>query len=65
MPNLQSELMKLDNLQFDDDVQSAPITESKVNVSKLIWDTIKSYPNKTSLELASMVNHGKATRVQR
>jgi hypothetical protein len=27
MPDLRSELMKLDNLQFDDDVQSTPIID--------------------------------------
>lgn len=63
MPDLKSELMKLDNLQFDDDVTASPITPTKTNVSKLIWDTIKSYPNKTSLELASLVNNGDMTGI--
>jgi len=65
MPDLKTELMKLDNLTFDDDVGSepAPITPDKVNVSKLIWDTIKAYPNKTSVELASLVNSGDMTGI--
>lgn len=60
MPDLKSELMKLENLKFDDDVSSepAPITESKSNISKLIWDTIKANPNKTSSEIADLMNNG-------
>lgn len=60
MPDLKSELMKLENLKFDDDVGSepAPITTDKVNISKLIWDTIKANPNKTSSEVADLMNNG-------
>jgi hypothetical protein len=60
MPDLKSELMKLDNLTFDDDVggEPAPITTDKPNISKLIWDTIKANPNKTSIEIANLMNNG-------
>lgn len=60
MPDLKSELMKLENLKFDDDVSNepAPITTDKTNVSKLVWDTIKAHPNKTSLEIADLMNDG-------
>ena len=62
MPDLRSELMKLENLRFDDDVSSAPApitpTPDKVNVSKLLWETIKAQPNKNSQQIANIMNGG-------
>jgi hypothetical protein len=65
MPDLKSELMKLDNLTFDDDVggEPAPITPTKVNVSKLIWDTIKENPLQNSMEIATLMNNGDMTGI--
>ena len=60
MPDLRSELMKLDNLKFDDDVADvpAPITNTKPNVTKMIWDAIKAQPNMNSKQIAAAVNSG-------
>jgi hypothetical protein len=62
MPDLRSELMKLENLTFDDDVSSepSPITPApdKVNISKLLWETIKVNPNKNSQQIANIMNGG-------
>ena len=65
MPDLKSELMKLDNLKFDDDVsgEPSPITTDKINVSKLMWDTVKAHPNKNSQQIANIMNNGDMTGV--
>jgi hypothetical protein len=63
MPDLKSELMKLDNLTFDDDVTASPITPTKINVSREIWDTIKATPNISSIQLAGMVSNGDMTGI--
>ena len=65
MPDLRSELMKLDNLKFDDDVADAPspITTDKINVSKEIWDTIKANPNSSSIQIANAVSNGDMTGI--
>ena len=59
MPDLRSELMKLDNLQFDDDVTESPITdETKTNFSKSMWEAIKNNPNSNSQQIADVINNG-------
>ncbi len=71
MASLQDELtkvlpkMKLDNLQFDDDVTAAPdavqpeVTE-QVPITQQIWRVIKDRPGITTKELeASMPEHGR------
>ena len=60
MPDLRSELMKLNDLKFDDDVADAPspITTDKVNLSKQIWDAIKIKPNMDSQQIADRVTGG-------
>lgn len=65
MPDLRSELMKLENLTFDDDVTNAPspITTDKINVSKEIWDTIKANPNSSSIQIANAVSNGDMTGI--
>lgn len=59
MPDLKSELMKLDNLKFDDDVtaEPSPITPS-TNFTKNVWDTIKANPDINSVRLAELINNG-------
>jgi hypothetical protein len=58
MPDLKSELMKLDNLTFDDDVQTTPITEPIMNFTQSMWNAIKAKPNMTSQQVADTVNNG-------
>lgn len=62
MPDLRSELMKLDNLKFDDDVISdapSPITtNNKRNVTEEIWNAIKARNNSNSQQIADVVNNG-------
>lgn len=59
MPDLKSELMKLDNLKFDDDVgnEPAPITPT-TNFTKTMWDAIKARPNMNSIQIAEHINGG-------
>jgi hypothetical protein len=59
MPDLKSELMKLDNLKFDDDVgnEPAPITPT-TNFTKTMWDAIKATPNMNSIQIAERINGG-------
>ena len=65
MPDLRSELMKLNDLKFDDDVTDAPspITTDKTNVSKQIWDAIKANPNSSSIQIANAVSNGDMTGI--
>lgn len=65
MPDLRSELMKLENLTFDDDVADAPspITTDKINVSKEIWGAIKATPNISSIQIANAVSNGDMTGI--
>ena len=65
MPDLRSELMKLENLTFDDDVADAPspITTDKTNVSREIWDAIKATPDISSVQVANAVNNGDMTGI--
>lgn len=60
MPDLRSELMKLNDLKFDDDVatESSPIIDTKPNMTKLIWEHLKRNPNQDSKQVASAVNAG-------
>jgi hypothetical protein len=62
MPDLKSELMKLENLTFDDDVSSEPapitFTEPIMNFTKTIWEAVKANPNVNSQQVADLVNNG-------
>lgn len=60
MPDLRSELMKLNDLKFDDDVttEPSPIMQPTTNFSKSIWDAIKAKPNMNSQQVADAVAGG-------
>lgn len=64
MPDLKSELMKLENLKFDDDVsdEPAPITPT-TNFTKTMWDAIKATPNMNSIQIAENINGGSMTGI--
>lgn len=57
MPDLKSELMKLDNLKFDDDVSTVSdvvIDEVQQNVNRELWELVKLHPASTSAELSDI-----------
>ena len=60
MPDLRSELMKLDNLKFDDDVatEPSPITKPMTNFTKTMWEVVKANPNINSNQIADQINSG-------
>ena len=65
MADLRTELMKLENLKFDDDVQSTEevaytTTSPNVSVMEQIWQYVQQNPNCSYTEVVKGVGHTQA-----
>lgn len=62
MPDLKSELMKLDNLKFDDDVQTEEqaVTATSTSLMATIWQYVHTHPNCTYLEVMKGIGAGQS-----
>lgn len=62
MPDLRTELMKLENLKFDDDVQSTDEVVPTENTSMMaqIWRYVKDHPGCTYVDIIKALGHSQS-----
>ena len=64
MPDLRTELMKLENLKFDDDVQpntqEVIVTTENTSMMYQIWEHIYKHPNSTYRDVCKALNQSQS-----